>query len=102
LSAGRRADERPLAVALRYERADMAAPRVTAKGAGELAQRILALAREHDVPVRTDPDLLELLAACDLGAEIPAELYQVVAELLAFLQRLNAAEGRARAGHEEG
>lgn len=85
---------RPLAVALRYDRADMPAPRVTAKGGGELAGRILELARAHDVPVRSDPDLLELLAACDLGEEIPSELYHAVAELLAFLYRLNAA-GRA-------
>jgi flagellar biosynthesis protein len=85
----RRQGGRPRAVALRYERAEMPAPRVTAKGSGELAQRILALARAHDVPVREDPDLLELLAACDLGQEIPSELYRVVAELLAFLQRLN-------------
>jgi len=82
---------RPLAVALRYDRADMPAPRVTAKGGGELAQRILAVARENDVPVREDPDLLELLSACDLGEEIPSELYHAVAELLAFLYRLNAA-----------
>lgn len=83
---------RPVAVALCYERADMPAPRVTAKGEGELARRILELARTHDVPVRADPDLLELLAACDLGQEIPSELYHAVAELLAFLYRLNAAE----------
>jgi len=80
---------RPRAVALRYERVEMPAPRVTAKGSGELAQRILALAHAHDVPVREDPDLVELLAACDLGEEIPSELYHAVAELLAFLQRLN-------------
>jgi flagellar biosynthesis protein len=85
---------RPRVVALRYERAAMPAPRVTAKGAGELAERILALAEAHAVPVRSDPDLLELLAACDLGAEIPGELYQVVAELLVFLQRLNASPAR--------
>lgn len=80
---------RPRAVALRYERTDMPAPCVTAKGSGELAQRILALARAHDVPVREDPDLLELLAACDLGQEIPHELYHAVAEILVFFQRLN-------------
>jgi len=90
-----RSPGRPVAVALRYERTDMPAPRVTAKGAGELAQRILDLARQHDVPVRADPDLLELLAACDLGAEIPPELYHAVAELLAFLHRLNGAEQRS-------
>lgn len=76
-------------VALRYERGEQPAPRVTAKGAGELARRLLAVARENGVPVRQDPDLLELLSACDVGAEIPDELYRAVAELLAFLHRLN-------------
>lgn len=85
--------DRPRVVALRYERGDMPAPRVSAKGSGPLAARILELAREHDVPVRTDPDLLELLAACELGDEIPGELYRAVAELLAFLQRLNEPRG---------
>lgn len=83
----------PRVVALRHARAESAAPRVTARGAGELAERILALARAHDVPVRADPDLLELLAACELGQEIPEELYRAVAELLVFLQRLNARPG---------
>lgn len=82
---------RPFAVALRHARGGAGAPRVTARGAGELAQRILALARAHDVPVREDPELLQLLGACELGAEIPSELYRAVAELLAFLYRLNAA-----------
>lgn len=84
--------DRPRAVALRYAREDMPAPRVSAKGTGELARRILAVARENGVPVREDPDLLELLSACDLGQEIPGELYHAVAELLAFLHRLNSDE----------
>ncbi len=78
-----------MAVALRYDRSALPAPSVVAKGKGELARRILELARENDVPVREDADLLELLAACDLGQEIPFELYHAVAELLAYLQRLN-------------
>jgi flagellar biosynthesis protein len=86
----RDAERPPRAVALRYE-PGRGAPRVAAKGQGDLAEAILALARHHGVPVREDPDLLVLLAACDLGAEIPAELYQTVAELLAYLYRLNAA-----------
>jgi flagellar biosynthesis protein len=91
MSAASRPDR---AVALKYDRTACTAPTVAARGTGELAERILALARANAVPVREDPDLLELLAACDLGAEIPAELYQAVAELLAFLHRLNArAEG---------
>lgn len=88
MSAHPRKDAPPRAVALRYDGA-RAAPEVVAKGRGETAQRILALAREHDVPVRTDPDLLELLAACEVGEEIPLELYAAVAELLAYLYRVN-------------
>lgn len=76
-------------VALRYDPAVRAAPDVVAKGKGEAAERILALARDHGVPVREDADLLQLLAACEVGDEIPLELYTVVAELLAYLYKLN-------------
>jgi flagellar biosynthesis protein len=76
-------------VALRYDGAARQAPEVVAKGRGETARRILTLAREHGVPVRNDPDLLELLAACEVGEEIPLELYAAVAELLAYLYRVN-------------
>ena len=80
---------RQQAIALSYDRARDGAPAVVAKGRGEMAERILELARNHDVPVREDADLLELLAVCDVGDEIPAELYGVVAELLAYLYRLS-------------
>jgi flagellar biosynthesis protein len=82
--------EEPRAAALRYERASASAPRVVALGRGDVARRILELAREHDVPVREDRDLVQLLSACDVGAEIPVELYSAVAELLAWLYRHNA------------
>ncbi|MEW6073174.1 MAG: EscU/YscU/HrcU family type III secretion system export apparatus switch protein [Planctomycetota bacterium] len=80
---------RPLAVALRYAPAAVAAPVVTAKGRGEVAHRILELADRHQIPVRRDEDLLQLLALCDVGEEIPADLYGAVAALLAYLWRLN-------------
>jgi flagellar biosynthesis protein len=76
-------------VALRHERESRGAPTIAATARGAIAQRILELARAHDVPVREDPDLVELLAACELGQEIPVELYQAVAELLAYLYRLH-------------
>jgi len=96
MNGAERAPRRPpRAVALRYDRERSRAPEVTAKGEGELARRILELARAHDVPVREDADLVELLAACDLGAEIPIELYQSVAELLAHLYRWNARLARS-------
>lgn len=77
------------AVALRYDPAARPAPEVVAKGKGGTAERILALAREHGIPVREDADLLQLLAACEVGEEIPLDLYTVVAELLAYLYRVN-------------
>jgi flagellar biosynthesis protein len=78
-----RPNPRRAAVALRYERAD-GAPKVTATG------RILDAAHEHGLPVREDPDLVEALAMLDLGAQIPPELYAVIAEVLAWAYRANA------------
>lgn len=75
------------AVALRYKALEDAAPRVLAKGRGSLAERILAIAQAHGIPVKEDRDLVTLLEALDVGKEIPPELYQVVAELLAFVYR---------------
>lgn len=90
-----RSEPEPRAVALSYDPAAEpgAAPRVVAAGSGERAARILALAAEHGVPVRRDVELCELLAGCDLGQEIPLELYAAVAEVLAFLLRANEAAG---------
>lgn len=80
---------RTRAVALRHRFGCEAAPQVTAKGEGEIAQRILDVARKSGVPVREDRDLLELLSRCDVGTTIPGELFEVVARLLAHLYRLN-------------
>lgn len=81
--------KRQIAVALRYLRERDPAPRVVAKGRGELAQKILALAREHGIPVHPDADLAEVLVQLDLGKVIPEELYQALAEILAYLYRVN-------------
>ena len=75
------------AVALRYD--GTGAPRVTARGRGEVADRILAIAREHQIPVREDRNLVQLLALVELGDEVPAELYRAVAEVIAFAYRLS-------------
>lgn len=81
------------AVALRYDEGDTSAPEVVATGVGEVARHILDVAQAQGVPIREDPDLVELLAACDLGEEIPIELYEAVAEVLTWLFRLNASMG---------
>ncbi len=72
----------PLAVALRYDGAG--APRVTAKGRAEIAERIVAAAREHGVPLQEEPALAAVLAQIPLGDEIPEALYRAVAEVIAF------------------
>lgn len=77
------------AVALAYSRSRDDAPKVAASGQGAVAEKILAIARESGVPVREDPDLLEVLAQVPVGQEIPPELYQAVAEILAFIYRVN-------------
>ncbi len=81
--------DRQVAVALRYDAHDHA-PRLVAKGRGEVAKAILTLAETHGVPITKDPDLASLLQQLHLQQEIPPELYRVIAELLVFLYQLNA------------
>ena len=80
---------RRIAAALGYDTDADDAPRLLAKGQGELADRIIALAKQHDIPIREDRDLVAVLAKLDLDREIPPELYRVVAELLAFVYKAN-------------
>ncbi|KXK33990.1 EscU/YscU/HrcU family type III secretion system export apparatus switch protein [bacterium] len=80
---------RKRAVALRYDPVEDPAPRLVAKGQGHVAERILEIAREHGIHIHEDPDLVEVLAALDLGQLIPEELYEALAEILAFIYRLN-------------
>jgi flagellar biosynthesis protein len=77
------------AVALRYRTNEDRAPRVVAKGADRIADKIIDLARRHAVPVRQDRNLVEVLAKLDIDKEIPPGLYQAVAEILAFVYRLS-------------
>jgi flagellar biosynthesis protein len=81
------AAERQSAVALAYHDGD-GAPRVVAKGQGALAETIIARAREAGVYVHESPELVSVLMQLDLDARIPPELYLAVAELLAWLYRL--------------
>jgi flagellar biosynthesis protein len=75
------------AVALAYSTTD-SAPRVVAKGRGLIAEEIVARAREHGVFVHESADLVALLMQVDLDARIPPQLYVAVAELLAWIYRL--------------
>jgi flagellar biosynthesis protein len=81
---------RKRAVALNYAAGDKA-PQIAASGAGEIAKKILELAKEHDVPIRRDDSLTEILAKLNVGFEIPPQTYRAVAEILAFLYRTDEA-----------
>ena len=78
------------AISLQYDREIDKAPIVTAKGKGLIAEKIIALALENNIPVKEDPDLVHLLSQVDLNSEIPASLYHVVAELLSFVYNVNS------------
>ncbi len=79
-----------IAVALRYELSGDDLPTVVAKGHGSLAERIVAAALTHGVPIREDRDLVALLAALDVGRPIPPIAFLAVAEILACLYRHSA------------
>ncbi len=95
-----RKSSRPRAAALQYDPGRDRAPRLVARGEGHLAERILALAREHGVPVHEDRALVDVLARIDLGAQIPSELYRVVAEIIAFVYRLQQGEATRGEGRQ--
>ncbi|MCO7522036.1 MULTISPECIES: EscU/YscU/HrcU family type III secretion system export apparatus switch protein [Pseudomonas] len=74
------------AIALNYD--GQQAPTLTAKGDDELAEAILALAREHEVPIYENAELVRLLARLELGEQIPEALYLTIAEIIAFAWQL--------------
>lgn len=77
------------AAAIQYDPKKDAAPRLTAKGRGEIAEKILEIARKYDIPVRQDTNLVKILWKLDLDEQIPPELYKAVAEILAYVYSLN-------------
>jgi flagellar biosynthesis protein len=79
-----------LAVALEYERGTRDAPRVIAKGRGELARRIVEVAGEAGVVIEANGPLAEALASVELDEQIPIELYEAVAEIIGFVLRASA------------
>ena len=80
-----------LAVALHYDKSG--APRVIAKGRGSIGEKIIEVAKAHDIPIEENEVLAGALSNVELGDEIPAELYKAVAEVLIFVLRLS---GRIR------
>ena len=77
------------AIALQYDESRQGAPVVTASGSGEVARKILQAAQQAGIHIQQDPDLVELLARVPVGAEIPPELYQTIADILAYIYFVN-------------
>jgi flagellar biosynthesis protein len=82
-------DKQKKAVALKYNKGKDSAPKVVAKGKGYIAEKIIEAAKENNVPLYEDKNLSQVLEALDLDTEIPPELYRAVAEVLAFIYKLN-------------
>jgi flagellar biosynthesis protein len=84
----RKPGRKTIAVALKYEHGKDAAPRVTAKGQGAVAEKIVEMAKAHGVTVEPNAVLAEALSAVELDQQIPEELYRAVAEVIVFVMRL--------------
>ena len=82
-------EKKSKAVALTYDKDKDTAPQVVAKGRGQVAEKIIETAKAHHVPLVEDENLVQVLEALDMDTQIPPELYRAVAEVLAFVYRLN-------------
>lgn len=78
------------AAALNYRSGIDSAPRLVAKGRGLVADKIVALAKEHGIPIHEDKNMVEILSTLNLYEEIPPDLYKAVAEILAFIYKMSS------------
>lgn len=83
------------AVAVAYNPGEVA-PKILAVGKGEVAERIIEMAKENDVPFYQDNKLAETLSRLQIGDTIPPELYEVVAEILAFVDDMDRMKGKLK------
>ena len=81
--------EMKVAAALKYDTRKDAAPKVIAKGQGIIAEKIIELAKKNNIPIKSDPGLVQILSRLDIDEQIPVELYKAVAEILAFVYSAN-------------
>jgi flagellar biosynthesis protein len=82
--------------AIKYDAGADNAPKLVAHGKGHTAQKILELAAEHDLAIKQDATLVAVLGALDVGAEIPPDLYGVIAEVLAWAYHADQRAGERR------
>ncbi len=76
------------AAALRYDKSKENAPKVIAKGKGQSAKNIIKIAELHNLPIKKDEDLIELLSKVELDKEVPEALYKAVAEVFSFIYKV--------------
>lgn len=81
-------EESKKAIALKYEPQKDKAPKVVAKGRGYIADKIIQIAKQYEVPLKEDETLVEILSKLDMYEEIPVELYKAVAEILVFFYKI--------------
>lgn len=81
-------EKKKVAAAIKYDVENEAVPRIVATGKGSIADEIIKLAEENDVPLYEDPQLAQLLSSLEVDTEIPPELYVLVAEVLSFVYKL--------------
>ncbi len=86
---GGKKEPKPKAVAILYNRDDEPAPKIGAGGEGFIAEQIIRIARENNVPFYRDGDLCEVLLQFEPDAIIPEELYEAVAKVLVFIYKAN-------------
>ena len=82
-------DNSNYAVALSYDAQKHNAPIVTAKGQGEIAQKIIQLALDNNIEIRQDADLIQILRAVDINEEIPLEAFAAVADIISYIDQPN-------------
>lgn len=85
----RKSNIKKRAVALEYDLNKSDAPIITAKGSGFIAEEIIKRAKENNIPIQEDESLVEMLSQLQLNEKIPSSLYEVVAEIFAFIYRLD-------------
>ena len=81
------------AAALKYDQSRHEAPVVVAKGSSAVAEKIIALAKEHDIPLQRDPELLQILMKLEINQEVPENVFHAVAEILAMVYKANRNQG---------
>ena len=86
-------ERRMQAAALQYDQGKHEAPVMLAKGSCAVAERIIALAKEHDIPLQRDPELMQILMKLEINQEIPENVFHAVAEILAMVYKANRNQG---------